>query len=67
LPPVPSPPSPPVPSPPLPSPPSPPELLQTTGADILSFLHTHILPAVLYTEQELHDIFYQALNELVRE
>lgn len=65
LPPLPSPPSPP--SPPLPSPPSPPELLQTTGADILSFLHTHILPAVLYTEQELHDIFYQALNELVRE
>ena len=50
---------------PQPQPPQPPQPPSIAGAHLLSFLHAKILPATSYTEQELHDIFAQALNEVL--
>lgn len=53
----------PLPQEPLPEPPQPQLPPSITGAELLSLIHTKILPSERYTEQEVRDIFDQMLNE----
>jgi hypothetical protein len=53
----------PLPQEPSPEPPQPQLPPSITGAQLLSLIHTKILPTERYTEQQLRDMFDQILNE----